>query len=315
MERAWALLRVLRSCTAALCMFAFADASCAGGIGANVGLTLDAISRVDLPSGLRPTGARLVAGRVLVWQNDPPRLVVVRNSEVSEVSLRQVRGIVSASFDPRDSTLLVVDPITASVVHLPPHSGEPRLVPLRIPVGVLSATWRRNSLVVGGVGEHRDLRLFAFDSTESANEIGTVEMEAPVKGRDPETYLTTHGDELLVAFARTPYVVREVDGRGVPRRSFNEVPSDTQLAGSGAWVGLALLPLDDGYLRTFSDLRSDSRVLCIYSAERRLIKVTAIASPIGFVDSSPGERVIIGVAVLGEPAQLVMYRWQWHRPS
>ncbi len=76
------------------------------------------------------------------------------------------------------------------------------------------------------------------------------------------------------------------------------------------WIGLPLLPLDDGFFRVFSDLRSDRRRLEVWKPSGGHWRTVHIEVPLGFFESNPHEQLLLGVRGSGLP-ELVLYEWKW----
>ena len=76
------------------------------------------------------------------------------------------------------------------------------------------------------------------------------------------------------------------------------------------WRSVSIVALDHGFLRTFSDLRSDARMLVLYDGTGKVVRQLPLGVPFGIIESTPGERLLIA-ARTGERMEVVTYRWRW----
>lgn len=78
------------------------------------------------------------------------------------------------------------------------------------------------------------------------------------------------------------------------------------------WVSTALLSINDVFLHTFADLRSDKRLLQLVTANGKLIRQRLLDLPMGLAAATTVDRAIFGIRHL-EGQTLVTYRYSWER--
>jgi hypothetical protein len=76
------------------------------------------------------------------------------------------------------------------------------------------------------------------------------------------------------------------------------------------WVALTPVSLNDGFLQTFADLRSDRRILVRYDSEFRLAAHVVADVPLAFMTSIPNKRLLLVARNTGD-LELVTYEWSW----
>ena len=88
------------------------------------------------------------------------------------------------------------------------------------------------------------------------------------------------------------------------------IPSDS-LAG---WRAMATVALDCGLLLPLTNLAADERLLLRFDAAGRLVRLTSVRAPIGFLASRPESQELIGARRVGG-LELVLYQWRWSPES
>jgi hypothetical protein len=82
---------------------------------------------------------------------------------------------------------------------------------------------------------------------------------------------------------------------------------------------LATLPLDCGaVLQVLADLRSQRRWFALYRlgpGGARLARLREVDQPLGFVQSLPGRKLLVGSRDQGGRREIVLFRWYWKTPS
>jgi hypothetical protein len=84
---------------------------------------------------------------------------------------------------------------------------------------------------------------------------------------------------------------------------------------SSSVVSLPVLPLDCQHaLQMLVDLKSDQRWFILYRIDEQgmhVVRVRLIEQPIGFVQSIPTDRVLVGVRDLAAGREIVRFHWSW----
>jgi hypothetical protein len=70
------------------------------------------------------------------------------------------------------------------------------------------------------------------------------------------------------------------------------------------------VPVDSFLVRTFSDLRSDRRLLVLYDETGAIIRQTELDAALGLVESQPGHHLLVGLRKL-PGTELTFYQWRW----
>ncbi|HEU0016551.1 MAG TPA: hypothetical protein VFQ45_22915 [Longimicrobium sp.] len=150
---------------------------------------------------------------------------------------------------------------------------------------------------------------------DAAGSVGPA-VRLPVPDSVPvDAHFTPRGATVLVGLAGAPHTVWHA-APGEPVREAGFATPD--LAGAVAraagveplWVSVGLVPVGEGFLRTFSDLRSDHRLFVLYDADGAILRQTMVDSPVGVIGAVPGQEVLVGVRRVERP-ELVLYGWRW----
>lgn len=287
----------------------------ATGAGRDTGprLHLDEVSSRVLPDSFELAGASVSAdGGVVLWAANQPYLLVGDGAGERALRSEAVARPVAAALVEGDSLVEVVDAERRALLRL---TLAGRVVAER----ALEFPWRVESAVRSGGGWVMAGRDVA--GNYRVTRVSPAGARTPLfvlPARDyPSTRLAMRlsgaGDSVLAALVGNPYAVAVVGGRGrVVSDSVFAVPSLPKPFGRAEplWMSMAIHPLDRGFIRTLSDLRSDRRALVTYDAAGRVSRRSLVAVPIAVVATVPERRTLLA-ARRTDRMELVTYRWRW----
>lgn len=75
-------------------------------------------------------------------------------------------------------------------------------------------------------------------------------------------------------------------------------------------ASLSVLELDQGYVQSLADLKSDKRYLVLYDLRGAPIRVSQVDAAFGLVSAVPGTRGALAFTELGGD-RLLVYKWRW----
>ncbi|NIR44632.1 MAG: hypothetical protein GWN99_10035 [Gemmatimonadetes bacterium] len=145
--------------------------------------------------------------------------------------------------------------------------------------------------------------------------IDTLVRLAAIQLPGPSRLHDSYAGGVVAAVVDSPYSVLVYDSVGQLSERFS--PPDTLLL-KGETAGRALysliaFPLDcNRILHILVDLRSDRRWFVVYDRKStRVIRGRVVHSPLGFVQSIPDERLLVGVRDLPGRREVVVFQWSW----
>jgi hypothetical protein len=280
-------------------------------------LVLTVQRTVALPDGSRIAGAAISpSGSLVLWARGLPGLFVIQENARARMCTSTVKAPIAGSFED-DSTIDVLDMAGPAAYVL--NLAERRCtLAISLHVGQLLGGARSGgSWIVGDIGK-----------------AGAIEI-----GRVGRTGLVTHlvrstgaaGDpfSLARAFARplrrgvllasvqwpfrwtalsmTGHVIRRSAGMLAPNaRAVLPSPADSLIN----WLGLPVLALDQGYIQTIADPRSDRRIVVRYREDGSPVAAHALDVAMGFLASNPATHQLVALRRTNH-TDLVIYHWHW----
>lgn len=279
-------------------------------------LQLDEISSWTLPDSFDVKGAHVSSdGTALLWAVNQPYLILWDGSSRRILRSNALKRPVAAVLTPDDAIVEVIDAARRKVVRL---SLTGRLIaeqPLDLPWQVESAVHTASGWRLGGRDLAGNYRVVSFEGSGARTRLLTVPAREH-RGTRLSMSLSAVEGGLFATLRSRPHTVKRISeataaavhvsssgfaAPPLPMRDGSELP---------LWLALSIHPLDEGYIRTFADLRSDLRVLATYDAEGRLLRRSVIAVPIGILATVPERRVLLA-ARRTDRLEVVTYRWRW----
>ena len=129
-------------------------------------------------------------------------------------------------------------------------------------------------------------------------------------------YVTTHRHKVIASGVAWPFLWAQRDHLGTVVVQSTPVQDTLGLNNPmhRSWVGLAVIPLDRGFIQTLADPRSDRRLLVRYDETGNVAAVTELSVPVGFMDSRPELNLALGLRET-DRKEILVYRWHWHNSS
>ena len=125
-------------------------------------------------------------------------------------------------------------------------------------------------------------------------------------GSNPKvTLLAESGDSLRLTCVRSDSLVSE---SSVPIARLADFSPD--IRSNAAWVATTVLPVDDAFMVSLSDLRSTDRASAIVDASCRINRVTKLPPLIIPIAVSTSGRQLVAADYRGEK-QLLVFNWRW----
>ncbi|HYW07987.1 MAG TPA: hypothetical protein VE913_13585 [Longimicrobium sp.] len=276
---------------------------------------LQEVATSILPDSFALKGVALSPdGRAVMWAANQPYVLVEHRSQLRVVRSSSMLRPVAIGFASADSAIEVIDAERRSLLRLS-FAGE-RLTEhgLEIPWGVESAARSAAGWVLGGRDVVGNYRVLAWDPNGGRRRLLTL-LAKESGGKRLAMTLSAAGTEVLAAQVSAPHVGRRLtvaaaEGSGAPIRAFETPKLSGSSREAGLWISMAILPLDRGYIRTFTDLRSDRRVLVTYDGSGAMLRRTPIRLPMAVIATDPGRRMLLAVRRTDQ-LELVRYHWRW----
>lgn len=135
-------------------------------------------------------------------------------------------------------------------------------------------------------------------------------------------YLTAAGRNAILSSLQWPFAWMSVDARGLKTTAAEPAGDWTHTVTSGkfsgpaiqdsirGWVGLSTVKLDQGFLQTLADPRSDRRVFVLYDNNGHVVRATSVDVAMAAVASEPRARLLLFLRRT-DRLELVVYRWHW----
>lgn len=192
-----------------------------------------------------------------------------------------------------------------------------RSVSINAPVEVTAAVRGRVAWYFAGISPDQRLRIYRRVNGGNAEEIVSREdWRRGATSPPPDVLLgidVHEGQErLIVGLPTYPFTTEIVSADGDAVMHF-ETPQKAleaaQMPKGALWQAVGLVPFDDGFIQTLSDLRSDARLLVEYDRAGRVVGTALAYVPIGFAGSlrRGGESILIGLRRLNV-AEVVGFR-------
>jgi hypothetical protein len=300
------------------CALVGAASSCAQSPRDQTRLQLTEISALRLPPAFIPAGASIAAsGALLYWNAGGVFVTGGHAGDVLAFCEPRSTHVVAAAFVSADSIVELIDASGPSLVHIS-----------------LSGTCSQQTIGDSGVqviaGSFEGGRwTVLFRHGPAGAEMMRIRFgESPKKlfdflhsSRTPfdleAAYVTANSIGTLHASMSWPFEWATLDTTGIITRASRAVEqdakpsSDTTLVG---WVGLPVLPIDDGFLQTLADPRSDHRVLVRYDQNGHIVRKAEMNVAFGILSTSPSQRLLLALR-RSDRNEIVVYRWDWGRDS
>lgn len=130
----------------------------------------------------------------------------------------------------------------------------------------------------------------------------------------PAVLLARSPSGAFATLGRSPYTTWALSAdhapRPVPLHIPHLDPGSASPDSASIWVSLAPVPVDSFLVRTFSDLRSDRRLLVLYDERGAIIRETGLDAALGLIESQPGHQLLVGLRKL-PGTELTFYHWRW----
>lgn len=305
--------RLLTAVVAAYGLAAATTVGCAGPELPTLALTEQ--RRWVLPDTATLVGATLSArGAVAAWLRNPGGVFVLdRDGRMQAMPDLRAGDPVGAAFATGDSVVEVVDARSSTVLVAHAGSGSFTGHPYSVPIVVTSAVRAQGgSWFLGGIDGEGFFRVYELQPDRRGSRLyGKV---AAIPGNpfaSAHASLSIAGDCLLVSFLDHPYSVVALCSNGEVARWPTVTGQPTAPRENGQeWIALGVWPLDSGYVRTFSDVRSDVRDLVLYSRAGQFVRQTSVATAFAVVGTVPDAQLLLAAHRV-DHAYLVLYHWHW----
>jgi len=105
-----------------------------------------------------------------------------------------------------------------------------------------------------------------------------------------------------------PYDAGSAPLRLIPEGVLRDVGNPKH--GDGLWIPLGVVPLGEGFVITFADMRSDRRIVAVYGPHLAFLRASLMRGQFAFVAGDPQRRQLWAVRVL-DSAEITKYEWSW----
>ena len=280
-------------------------------------LHLNTVGSWTLPDSFDLGGASSSrTGTAVLWAVNQPYLIVHHRGRHRLVQSDSLVHPVSAALVQHDTLLEVVDSGRRSILRLALTGNFLAEQTLDLPWQVDSAIRADSGWILAGRDVAGNGRIVALNPLGATIPLFTLPAKR-YKGTTLRMQLSRAGEMVFAALAAPPYLVVQISdlapGSSRILGPDKFTPPALPMASTDApplWVSLAIHSLDKGFIRVFSDLRSDQRVLTTYDEEGNLLRQTVISAPLGIIGVDPIQRVLLA-ARRTDRLELVHYRWRW----
>ncbi|HEX2091528.1 MAG TPA: hypothetical protein VHG28_03960 [Longimicrobiaceae bacterium] len=274
-------------------------------------LHLEAIYTRSLPDSFAVTGVSASSsGAVAYWAADQPYIIVDTDTQRHVIEAKQVGLPVAVAVLGGDSIVEVVDGRTPRIIRLSMTGqvlGERSVdLPFSIEHGArANGVW----IVVG-----KDSANIKVMSIADGGEVKAIDSPSPLTSAwsRSSAYITGWQAGYSVSLIGSPFDAYAIDSDGsrTPVHFVQPLlPESDTSSYQPLWISMPIVRLETGFLRTFADLRSDTRILVLYDDHGNISRQTLIRSPLGFVASLPERRLLIAIRK-SDQLEVVGYRWR-----
>jgi hypothetical protein len=278
------------------------------------------VASTTLPDSFEIKGAALSRdGRVVVvWSGNQRHLLVDRGGGASVLPAGIPLTPLAVGFAASDSLLEVIDAERRSLLVLSWAGKVIAEHALDLPWRVESATRTAGGWFLGGRDTAGDFTIVRW--SPGGGRTGPVSRIGPHgRGRRTAILLTAAGTDVTASEIGAPHRGRLISasGQSAPGGEAQfAAPAFPKARGrDGAfWISLPIFAIDSGFVRSFSDLRSDNRLIALYDRRGKLTRVTEVAVPMAVVATRPEAKVLL-FARRTDRIELVRYTWRWVGPN
>jgi hypothetical protein len=267
---------------------------------------------------------------IVAWSRSTPRLLLAGEGRMAIVEYPSIYGALATRFVDSNRLIEVLDPSNGRLVRMDTTgaiSGESFLGPFTDSLVLVAATPIGASWGVAGRDRHGNIHLYIKEPGHPATHVGTLRRSdyaqtLPDSGAPLNVYLrgTTSSGRLLATLQWFPFQVSLFPVDHARLLNFapgllSVLPNVARSIDSlnhRALISLPAVSLDQGYLQTIADLKSDSRVLVRYDERGKVVAQVHLAIPLGILQSLPTKRELLAVRTSGG-SELVLYEWHWSR--
>lgn len=275
-------------------------------------LALELTSEHTLPDGFTPAAVEAGAGGLLLLRGvNDARLVLLRGGDLEVVNSAELLRPIGLFGLPGDSLIEVLDGDAASLLVIRTDGTLTRRRAAPAPFQVDQGLRVSNRWLLIGRDAGGELSLAWLNPT---GERAVVHHLALPDSTPPDVHASPTRTSVLVGLTAAPYSVWEVQPGSAPVDARFEQPELPRGAaavdGEPLWVGGALVPIGDRYIRTFADVRGDRRVFVLFGSDRKVIRQTVVNSPMAFIGRLSEYPVLVAVRNITVP-ELLLYMWRW----
>jgi hypothetical protein len=306
------LIRVLRMKSLAgglLAVFGFASAHAQNG----AKLELRLIASVPVPEQFSIAGIDASAsGLVALWSLHRPEVLICCHNSLQVIQNEDLARPVAARILNGDSLVEVLDGDNESLFQL---SSSGRLISRRH----LRVGFEINRAIPGAggwyvVGQDSTGATIAAFLSDTGDLLRRDILLPQSSGPAPTVQLSRLPAGALATLADPPYTTWTLAAGAPPHIYALSLPRlDTDSVAPNRaplWVSLPALPVDSGFIRTFSDLRSDQRILVLYDRHGSVLRQTRLDAALGLIASQPERHLLIAVRKVSG-SELTFYQWRW----
>ena len=310
-----------------LCAFVFTLSLWLGGCDRRdrpgTALALEQVTASVLPGIPVTTIVNDGKGRFLAWSRTTGTIALFEGGVWRTQALPvDVRAVLGAGFDPDGKIQLVYEVTDFASGRGTAYLGaldrlsEQTEIPVTTPGRVVQAAMVDDNWYLAAIVESNALVVLRRSSSGEVREVWRIAGK-PGRAPAPRWQMTPQGEGLLITRVDSPFTVQRIDSGGRLRTTATPVANQrvrAVLAGvtKGIWNSLPAVRLDDGYLQTLTDLRSENRVVVVAARDGNVLSVSPLKAPLGFVDSDTRARQVCAVRTLNV-RELICYRW--HRKT
>jgi hypothetical protein len=265
------------------------------------------VRKVALPDSLAPTDAAIsVKGDIVIWSQESGKATILdRRNGLHVLTVPRRWQPVGASFD-ADGSVDIWD-AASSMLHR--FSARGMLLSRRsVPRGYVNHAIRVNGIwFTSGYDKRRNLIVSYLAQSGELRKLYSV-VKDTLK-RDA-TYLGAAENELLLSSSEWPYETVRLALNGVVTSTFRPRLHEggTEDQAVSELRALPLVSINDGFIQTFTDLRSDRRIVALLSEAGETRSVRHMEIPIGIAAADARSSTLVAVRNI-EQLELVQYRW------